>query len=201
MDTYLPPAPLLEAVDEDYQKVRFKYSLWYKSPYKGPPTPQVHQAWQELMQYGQISVTADDILRIGHNLTSVQYPASAGGGYLATAMGTHAIHCLHYIWQDHYIGISPEVQSTKDSIPEMYELHYEHCVDYIRQYLMCKFDTTIMPFNWVRNHQNPTPNGNTIHKCVNWDSLQKWLKNRAVPVPEGFEWHQPADAITLDRNP
>lgn len=53
MDAYLPPAPLLEAVDEDYQEVRFKYSLWYKSPYKGPPTPQVHQAWQELMQCKQ----------------------------------------------------------------------------------------------------------------------------------------------------
>ena len=50
---------------------------------------------------GQISVTADDSLRIGHNLTSVQYPAAAGGGSLATAMGTRAIHCLHYIWQDH----------------------------------------------------------------------------------------------------
>ncbi|KAL9064414.1 MAG: hypothetical protein Q9161_008891 [Pseudevernia consocians] len=153
------------------------------------------------MSDGQISVSADDILRIGHNLTSVQYPESVGGGYLATAMGTHAIHCLHYIWQDHYIDISPEVQSQKAEIPEMYERHYEHCVDYIRQYLMCKFDTTIMPFNWVLDHQNPTPNGNTIHKCVNWDFLQDWLKNRAVPMPEDFHWKQPADAVKLDWNP
>ena len=150
---------------------------------------------------GQIRVTADDIVRIGHNLTSVKYPDSIGGGYLATAMGTHAIHCLHYIWQDHYIDVSPDVQSKKEEIPEMYERHYEHCVDYIRQYLMCKFDTTIMPFNWVLDHQNPTPNGNTIHKCVNWDYLQVWLKKRAVPMPEGFKWHQPADAVTLEWNP
>ena len=150
---------------------------------------------------GQISVSADDILRIGHNLTSVKYPDSVGGGYPATAMGTHAIHCLHYIWQDHYIDVSPEVQSLREDIPEMYERHYEHCVDYIRQYLMCKFDTTIMPFNWVLDHQNPTPNGNTIHKCVDWDHLQKWLQKRAVQMPEGFEWHQPEDAVTLDWNP
>ena len=116
-------------------------------------------------------------------------------------MGTHAIHCLHYIWQDHYIAVSPEVQSQKAEIPEMYERHYEHCVDYIRQFLMCKFDTTIMPFNWVLDHQNPTPNGNTIHKCVKWDFLQDWLKDRAVQMPEGFKWRQPADAVTLDWNP
>ena len=197
--------------------MRFKYSLWYESPYKGPPTAQVDEAWHELMRCkhcspeevhklrwvsdGQISVTAEDIVQIGHNLTSVQYPASVGGGYLATASGTHAIHCLHYIWQDHYIDLSPEVQATKASAPDMYERHYEHCVDYIRQFLMCKFDTTIIPYSWVRDHQNPTPNGNTLHKCVDWSSVQTWLRNRAVTKPEDFEWHQPADAVTLLENP
>jgi len=150
---------------------------------------------------GQISVTASDIVKIGHNLTSVQYPDSVGGGYLATAMGTHAIHCLHYIWQDHYIDMLPEVRAKKTNITEMYERHYEHCVDYIRQNLMCKFDTTIMPFNWVLDHQNPTPNGNTIHKCVNWDHLQGWLKGRAIEMPDGFKWRQPDNAVTLDWNP
>ena len=44
-------APLLEAIDEqDFHDVRFKYSLWYQSPYKGPPTPEVNDAWHELMQ-------------------------------------------------------------------------------------------------------------------------------------------------------
>lgn len=65
--------------------------------------------------------------------------------------------------------------------------YYEHCVDYIRQYLMCKFHTTIIPMNWVRTHPNPTPNGNTFHKCVDWDSLQDWLKHRAVKMPDGFK--------------
>ncbi|CAO1598248.1 hypothetical protein XANCAGTX0491_002018 [Xanthoria calcicola] len=194
-------SPVLEGIDTDFQEIRFKYSLWYRSPFKGPPTPEVEAAWQEIMQYGQISVTADDIVRIGQNLSSVKYPESAGGGYLATAMGTHAIHCLHYVWQDHYIDSLPEVHSKKQAIPEMYERHYEHCVDYIRQNLMCKFDTTIMPFNWVLDHQTPTPNGNTMHKCVDWGYLQDWLEHRAVPVPEGFKWHQPPDAVTLDWNP
>lgn len=89
----------------------------------------------------------------------------------------------------------------KDEIPEMYERHYEHCVDYMRQYIMCKFDTTAIPFNWVLDHQNPTPNGNTNHKCIDWNKLQSWMKERAVEQPEGFKWSQPDDAISLDWNP
>jgi hypothetical protein len=134
-------------------------------------------------------------------LSAVQFPPEIGGGYAAIASGTHALHCLHYIWQDHYSELIPEVKQNQADIPEMYERHYEHCVDYMRQYIMCKFDTTLIPLNWVRNHQNPTPNGNTIHKCVNWNSLQGWLEKRVVEMPEGFKWSQPADAEVLPDNP
>lgn len=150
---------------------------------------------------GAISVTADDISRIGHNLTAVQYPPEAGGGYLAVAMGTHHIHCLHYVWQDHHSTHFPTTAANKADAPEMYERHYEHCIDYLRQGIMCNFDPGIIPYYWVREHNQPTPDGNTRHKCVNWDNLQNWLKRRAVEIPKGFEWHQPPGAISLDMNP
>lgn len=47
----------------------------------------------------------------------------------------------------------------------MYERHYEHCIDFIRQALMCNFDPGILPFYWVSQRQQPTPDGNTLHKC------------------------------------
>lgn len=43
-------APVLEAIDVDFREERFKYSLWYQSPFKGPPTPQVEQAWHSIMK-------------------------------------------------------------------------------------------------------------------------------------------------------
>ncbi|KID73865.1 hypothetical protein MAJ_11513, partial [Metarhizium majus ARSEF 297] len=194
-------SPINEAIREEYLDVRFNGSLWYESPYKGPPTAEVEQAWQDLMAYGTIRVTADDITRIGHNLTAVQFPEAAGGGYLAVAMGTHQIHCLHFIWQDHHAASFPTTQANKEGASEMYERHYEHCIDYIRQTLMCNFDPGIIPYYWVRQHNQPTPDGNTRHKCVDWDALQSWLKQRAVPIPDGFEWHQPPGAVPLGENP
>ena len=44
------PAPLLDTIDHDWQDVRFEYSLWYKSPFKGPPNPKVHEAWHDIMK-------------------------------------------------------------------------------------------------------------------------------------------------------
>lgn len=194
-------SPINEAISEEYVEYWFKGSLWYDSPYKGPPTPEVNKAWADLMEYGAISVTPEDIQRIGHNLTAVQYPPEVGGGYLAVAMGTHHIHCLHYVWQDHYTSYFPETKANKEGAPEMYERHYEHCIDYLRQGIMCNFDPGIIPYYWVNKHNQPTPDGNTFHKCVNWDRIQDWLKDRAVDMPEGFEWHQPPDAVPLPHNP
>lgn len=199
----------------------FNGSLWHQSPWKGPPTDEVEKAWYEIMKCehncrvnhqavleliegcvdGMISVSGEDIEKVQHPDWSAQFPAEVGGGYIAATVGTHQLHCLHYIWQDHYIDYFPKTLDKKQRVPEMYERHYEHCVDYIRQSLMCQFDTGIIPYNWVLDHQNPTPNANTHHTCVDWDALQVWLEDRAVEVPDGFVWRQPEDAVSMEWNP
>jgi len=149
-----------------------------------------------------IAVTREDIEKVGHPDWSAQFPPEVGGGYIAATIGAHQVHCLHYIWQDHYLTYYPkEQEEKKQRVPELYELHYEHCVDYIRQSLMCQFDTGIIPYNWVLDHQNPTPNASTHHKCVDWDALQVWLEERVVEMPDGFVWSQPPDVVTMNYNP
>ncbi|KAF2232283.1 hypothetical protein EV356DRAFT_450394 [Viridothelium virens] len=188
-------------VPHPYVAQEFNGSLWYQTPFTGPPTPDVERAWYEVMKYGMISISKNDIEKIGHPDWSAQFPSEIGGGYIAATIGTHQLHCLHWIWQDHYIDAVPTMQQKKKTVPEMYERHYEHCVNYIRQSLMCQFDTGVIPYNWVLDHQNPTPNANTHHKCVDWDALQAWLRKRRVEVPDDFQWSQPEDAKTLNYNP
>jgi hypothetical protein len=108
-----------------------------------------------------ISATKEDIGKVQHPDWSAKFPPKAGGGYIAATIGTHQLHCLHYIWQDHHMDYFPKTQDKKQRVPELYELHNEHCVDYIRLSLMCQFDTGIIPYKWVLDHQNPTPNANT----------------------------------------
>ncbi|KAI2626887.1 hypothetical protein GGS21DRAFT_266069 [Xylaria nigripes] len=198
---YYSPASEFMAT-QPYTTVQFNGSLWYDSPFKGPPTPEVEDAWQSIMQYGTISVTKSDYERVNHSVrTAVQFPEEAGGGYLATMVGTHQLHCLHFVWQDHHRDYFPKVQHNIKEVPEMYERHYEHCIDYIRQTIMCQFDTGLVTYDWVLQHQNPTPNSNAMHMCVNWDALQGWLQSRAVDIPDQFEWRQPEGQESLTYNP
>lgn len=201
--TNLAAAPVNVALEtQPYITTRLNGSLWHKTAFKGPPSPAVEGAWKSIMQYGMIAVSASDYERVNHSTrTAVQFPREAGGGYVATAIGTHQLHCLHYIWQDHHRNYFPDVLRKTEEIPELYERHYEHCVDYIRQSLMCNFDVGIVTYDWVLQHPNPTPNSNAMHKCVNWEVTQDWLKSRAVEIPDGFIWKQPEGQESLPWNP
>lgn len=152
-----------------------------------------------------IGITAPELQSAGYKPNSVRFPSSipspSAGQYLATTTTTHHLHCLHYLWQDHHLPLLPEIQAKKAAAGAMYDRHYEHCVDYLRMGLMCNYDTTVIAYNWVRDHDVPTPNGNTVHKCVNWGAVQGWLGERSVDMPLGFEWRQPDGAVALDYNP
>jgi len=196
MSNDLASVPFVEA--------RFNGSLWHKSPFKGPPSPAVVEAWDAIKQYGIISVTQEDLVRINrsHDLkTASKFPKVAGGGYVSMTMGTHQLHCLFWLWRDHHRSYFPEMLRNKEAIPEMYERHFEHCIDYVRQSIMCNFDMGLLTFDWVLDHPNPVPNTNSMHKCVDWSAAEAWMKDRAVEVPEGFKWSQPEGQESLSWNP
>ncbi|KZZ98821.1 hypothetical protein AAL_02372 [Moelleriella libera RCEF 2490] len=154
------------------------------------------------MQYGIIAVTSGDYEKAGHSVrTAVKFPEDVGGGFMATTVGTHQLHCLHYLWQDHHRAYFADMERKAKAVPDMYERHFEHCVDYIRQSLMCHYDTALVTYDWVGQHQNPTPNANAMHKCVDWGAVQAWLQDRAIEMPEGFEWKQPPGQESLSWNP
>ena len=90
---------------------------------------------------GLISVSKDDMEKVKHPDQPAQSPPKAGGGHIAPTIGSHQVHCLHYIWQDHHMEYFPKTQDKKRRVPEPYERHYERCVEHIRQSLMCQFDT------------------------------------------------------------
>lgn len=55
----------------------------------------------------------------------------------------------------------------------------DHCVDDIRQALMCHADTSIVTFDWRPNWRRPWPNFSVDHTCVDWDALDDWAAERS----------------------
>jgi UDP-N-acetyl-D-mannosaminuronic acid transferase (WecB/TagA/CpsF family) len=91
----------------------------------------------------------------------------------------HQLHCLNRIRK----LLHPERYPWKLA-PNLSELethiHDNHCVDLIRQALMCNAD--ISPIKWEMNAKLgiPLPSAKTVHTCKKWDSLMDWAADHKM---------------------
>lgn len=67
--------------------------------------------------------------------------------------------------------------------------HSMHCVEMLRQTLMCHGDMSLVTYNWVRGREAPFANFNGVHQCRNWEGLKEWMEERDVMIEkEENEW-------------
>jgi DNA mismatch repair ATPase MutS len=76
--------------------------------------------------------------------------------------------------------------------------HIDHCVDAIRQSLMCTADVSVLVWRWNKKRQQNMEVGQIAHTCRNFEKIQAWAKERAVY--SGFdEWfREPNDPLDSD---
>ena len=59
-------------------------------------------------------------------------------------------------------------------------IHVSHCLDSLRQIIMCRADTELVTFEYVSEERfpNPRPNPNFLveRKCRNWDDIVEWVE-------------------------
>ena len=90
---------------------------------------------------------------------------------------------------------------------EMYilKLHVTHCLDILRQQLMCVADVGVLGQVWyqVEGEDHPTPftDFNTKHRCRDYEAIRKWAEAHQAP-PESemdmsrfYEPPKPGDTI------
>ena len=66
----------------------------------------------------------------------------------------------------------------------------EHCIEILRQSVMCRGDTTLITFRWGHTVKLPQPDFTLEHTCVDWDSLMGWAGQHAINVfDEGMLVH------------
>jgi hypothetical protein len=122
----------------------------------------------------------------------VQIHPKYGGGFPATIEGIHHLHCLNLIRQSLYYNIDYYRSQGKGAFVnnEMIVRHHvSHCLDMIRQQLMCFPDTGIMgQVWWDQDHPKPFVDFSTKHKCKNFDAIRDWAKQRQIPekVPDDY---------------
>jgi len=58
----------------------------------------------------------------------------------------------------------------------------DHCIEMIRQNIMCNADVTMITWDWVQGHTIPYPNFNTRHQCRNYEKILDWAAEHAVHI-------------------
>ena len=53
-----------------------------------------------------------------------------------------------------------------------------HCIDNLRQVLMCHADISLLTYTWRDDYGRPWPNFNIQHECRNWDAIVQWTDER-----------------------
>ncbi|KAI1909231.1 hypothetical protein LOZ12_005688 [Ophidiomyces ophidiicola] len=174
-DSVYSPAHVIQ----EYQAVRFDGKVETTNMYKGVPGPGLDNAWSQLFDVGPLLVTTEELKKI--RKTSVEVP-SRPGHHLAKLAVFHQLHCLdkirRYVHNDHY-NMTDEGQSV--SIID----HVDHCIDIIRQVIMCRADTTLITFNHGSGPFSPVePDFDATHTCQNFAEVHTWAKKKEINMTE-----------------
>jgi len=178
-----------------YEGKRFQLSSIYSpdgspNPHKpsnflGPPRPEIEEEWETLLGDINIRLQRPDMDQFAHDDDLIEL--ADGSGYWNTMAVYHGLHCVkrlhHYIHKEHYY----EGLNGTDAF-RLLE-HTEHCLDWLRQYVQCNADTTLIPLHWTPDRL-PIALDNGNHQCVKWEPLAGWIKERAFdPQQPGLVVH------------
>ncbi|KDR76723.1 hypothetical protein GALMADRAFT_33089, partial [Galerina marginata CBS 339.88] len=160
--------------------ITFNGTLEYPSIYRGNPTPELDAAWQKISQDGKLKytrLTLNQLQAIGKDDTpsKVRFREEDGGGYAAALEVSHQLHCLDLLRKYSYREYYEKFDKAFLAPPDFFRLHLDHCVEILRQNLMCSADGGMITFEWVRGMDIPYPDFNTRHQCRNFEKILAWV--------------------------
>ncbi|KAK4446249.1 hypothetical protein QBC34DRAFT_305295 [Podospora aff. communis PSN243] len=153
-------------------------NTWVHNLVYGKPSPEVDEAWFDLLKPFNTRVPAERYEASMGNRSSVRISDGSGDYYVTLTM-YHELHCLmRFRWFLHpgyYANKTWEEQANDAGLMG----HYRHCVWSLLESVMCNGDTSMRTFHWDSMKPAPKPDSPAERKCVNWDWLYKWTLDRS----------------------
>ncbi|KAJ5552112.1 hypothetical protein N7494_001490 [Penicillium frequentans] len=141
--------------------------------YVGEPSPEIDKAWRDLTSGGMFLATEEEI--------NSQWPGEYSelwnkekGGYMISLDVYRTLDCLNLLRR----GLSPEHYGHTDG--EDTKSKANHCIERIRQSIMCAGDLTPSPSRYNPGLGRHYIDEDYSHTCRNFDRLDRWAKERAM---------------------
>ncbi|KAI9806559.1 MAG: hypothetical protein M1833_003746 [Piccolia ochrophora] len=193
-------SPALGAV-RTMHDVQFNGTIDHPSPYRGYPSPEVDAAWEHLTNgMGAFTVDSDTLKKIKQSESSVRVPEKYGGEYMASLEVFHQLHCVNLVRQYTYFDYYKNRSASFYDPPELLRTHVDHCIEMLRQKLMCDADVGVISYDWVSIRDQPWPNFNTWHKCRDFEAVFEWGVEHQAKF-SGGEIVKPEGVVGLESPP
>ncbi|KAL7946385.1 tat pathway signal sequence [Trichoderma barbatum] len=194
---------LYNGINFESHEQRFNGSLFKRSPYSGPPTPKMDQTWGRFTEAGSKSMPDYPPLlniSIEDAQASTSYPLQTAVhlnetqniGYMASLGFFHQIHCLNMLRKFIYLDYYKETQPSWYTQPYL-RGHADHCVDMLRESIMCHGDTTLIVYHWIKGYADPVPDFSTIHTCRDPEAILDWMQTNQIILKDAVYKHGEMD--------
>ncbi|KZP06292.1 hypothetical protein FIBSPDRAFT_842279 [Athelia psychrophila] len=123
-------APAYDAVE--YELRKFSRARWM-TPWHGPPSDAVDDAWEALYNFGVSKIPKSDAAKMLNRTVAIPGDEE---NYVIALDVFHQLHCLNVIRQALAPDYYPMLRINHDFD------HVDHCVNSLRESLMCSVDIT-----------------------------------------------------------
>ncbi len=137
--------------------------------------------------------------------------ASDGEGYIVILNVFHDLHCLHSLRKVLYYFADDDWNSTYNPFslhgsgagalkawakgshhPQEFDMwHLDHCIDALRQSIMCTGDITPNVWQYSPKVQQVRPRSTALHECRNFDKIKQWGREHDADDFERFSNTEP----------
>jgi hypothetical protein len=75
--------------------------------------------------------------------------------------------------------------------PQLWYIHFEHCIDILMQNIVCTANTDLVILNWRETQSNPFPDFSTNNQCRDFNTLVQWRKDNSVDIEKWIAIKKP----------
>ncbi|GAB7336039.1 hypothetical protein MBLNU13_g08855t1 [Cladosporium sp. NU13] len=178
---YSPANSAVEWIPEQ----KFRAALFNNTPYMGYPTDEIDARWSALYDFGISKISAQEAARLP-NPTLPITGTKESNEYVIELDVWHELHCLNdlrkILYPERFGGLDAlkdengTIQRDDDTFR-----HWDHCIDSLRQTIMCHADVAPIPFHVnVPVSKGIFPRLATTHTCRNFTKIQEWARDRTI---------------------
>ncbi|UKZ77009.1 hypothetical protein TrVFT333_004725 [Trichoderma virens FT-333] len=147
-----------------------------QTQYVGEASKEIDDAWDDIIGAVNVFVLPSEEDSLGGGL----YFQPDSKLFMGQPTVFHDLHCLNRLrrnmpWYFDYYDHRDDTQA-----------HMDHCIDSLRQSLMCTSDMTVAPIIWSYEKGRIIPDFEIDHSCRDFETLKEWALARDSADPERY---------------